>query len=482
MKISLNTGAYQTRSLIASAQRCVNLYPEPNQRNFLQGLPRPDAASELTHYPVPGLTLLGSATDVMWRGLYRASNDSVYGVCGSSVYYIDLSWTLHLLGTILTTTNPVSMADNGIDLVLVDGSTHGYVIQLNNNAFSVLTDSTNTFVGADKIDYLDTFFLFNHTATQTFYCSLSNSISFDPLYIANKTAYADRLVTLAVVRREIWLLGERTTEVWYDSGGSAFPFSAVPGAFMGHGCAAKYSVQVINDAIFWLGQDQQGNAIVFMGANYQAQPISTHAMANEFQAYATVADAVAHTYQIQGHVFYVLSFPTADRTWVYDTTSGMWHERLSMDSNGLLHRHYGNVGTFAHGIYLIGDWRNGNLYQYDLNNFTDNGNAIQRIRSFPHIQNELKRVSHTQFIVDMQTGATTDPTQAPEVDLTYSDDRGASWGMPRTQSMGQVGQTNLVLSFRRLGIARDRVYQVSWSSPVMTALNGAYLEAVSSAT
>jgi len=83
MQISLLSGAYEARSIIASAQRCVNLYPQVNQLESFQGVPQTAGTPTLiTHYPTPGLTLLAQATSNCWRCLYMATNGTLYGVCG----------------------------------------------------------------------------------------------------------------------------------------------------------------------------------------------------------------------------------------------------------------------------------------------------------------------------------------------------------------------------------------------------------------
>jgi hypothetical protein len=147
------------------------------------------------------------------------------------------------------------MADNGITLVLVDGTPNGYTITLATNAFAALVDPTGSFIGADRVRYLDTFFIFNSPGTPVFYSSLSNSVTFDATYFASKTGAGDVLVGIEVMHREIWLIGTKTTEIWSDVGAAAFPFAAVPGAFIQHGCAAKNSICTQDMAVFWLSQD-----------------------------------------------------------------------------------------------------------------------------------------------------------------------------------------------------------------------------------
>ncbi len=469
-RIPLLGGAYVTKGLIADAQRCVNLFPEKNPQ---------DAEAPVTHYPTPGLTLIYSPiTKAPVRGLFFANNDKLYAVIGTQVLYIDGDYKVTLLGSLPNGNGMVSFVDNGTTLVLVDGTTVGHQITLATNVFSTITDVN--FFGGLKIDYVDTFLVSNVVGTQSFISSLSNSVSWDALYIANKTAYADLLVTLAVVHREIWLFGQFTTEVWYNAGNAGFPFALVPGVMIQHGCVAPYSLQVDSQACYWLSQDKNGKAVVMKGQAYQAAPISTPAIVQEFSTYDTISDAIAYTYQQDGHIFYVINFPTADKTWVYDLTTDAWHQRVWQDSNGQEHRHRAQCHAYAYGKNIVGDWQNGNIYILDQTVYTDVGVTIQRRRGMPHFSSNGKRISHSQFIADIETGEY-QPVQAgdpdPQISLRWSDDRGKSWGNPVMMPLGALGQFLTQPSWRRLGIARDRVYEIFWDVPGPCALNGAWIDA-----
>lgn len=482
MLISIQSGFYQARSVIASAQRCVNLYPEINERESFLMLPQLAGASAIvTTYPTPGLTAVTvAANGVGWRGLYRANNGVLYGVCGNYVYRINANYQLTQVGVLSgLRTNPVSMVDNGTTLVLVDGSSAGYLIDLVNDAFSVLTDSTGTFTGSNRVGYIDSFLLFAQPGTRYFYTSLSNEVAFDPLYIAAKTGFADSLVTIEALQGQLWLLGERTTEVWYDAGNPLFPFARANQGYIAHGCMSAYSVANNGEAVLWLSQNEHGRAQVMAGSNYSATRVSTHAIENEIQQYSTLAQAVAHMYQVEGHTFYALSFPAPDdRTWVYDLTTQLWHEETYSDGTGGEHRSRVQVACEAYGQNFAGDWESGVLYIYDLDNYTVNNQPVRRVRSFPHLVNELKRLSYSKFVADMQTGASTNPNDDPTVWLRWSDDRGATWGSAIPQSLGRMGQSKTNLQWRHLGIARDKVFELSWSSAAPTALNQAFVEVI----
>lgn len=472
--VPLIGGAYEARSIIANAQRCVNLYPERNPSALTKD---GDSAAPTTHYPTPGLLALARGNiNAPVRGLYLASNGLLYAVIGAVAYAVTSSWQLVQLGTLLSQSTPVSMADNGTTLVIVDGTSAGYEVNLATNVMTAIADATGAFVGANRVEYLDTFLLFNEPDGSEFYSTHSNSTTFDPLYYAQKSGGSDLLVTHAVVHKMIWLLGTLTSEVWYNAGGALFPFAAVPGAFVSHGCAAPYSVAVADESLFWLGQERQGQGIVYMSQGYKALRISTHAIEAEFQNYTTLADARAFTYQSGGHFFYVLNFPTADKTWVYDMATGAWHERAWTDENGALHRHRAVCHAFAYGVHVVGDHSNGTLYAMDDDLYTDNGSPIQRIRSFPHLIADGKRVSYMRFVADMECGNAL--TSDVEIALRWSDTRGRTWGNPVTQTLGATGAYEVQPQWRRLGMARDRVFELRWSAPIKTALNGAFIDSM----
>ncbi|MDW9228633.1 phage stabilization family protein [Burkholderia cepacia] len=468
MRVPLTIGAYAAKSLIAEAQRCVNLYGEQNPQ---------DAPVPFTYYPTPGLTLVSTPpVAAESRGIYTASNGHRYEVVGRNVYLVTADTSYQLLGVVSTASGPVSMVDNGISMFIVDGSAFGFVVDIGTNVMKPCTDAA--FYGADKVDFVDGYFVFNKPGTPQFYISKYLDVTFDSLDIASKSTYSDNLVTHAVMHREIWLFGALTTEIWFNTGASDFTFGRMPGVFIEHGCAAKHSVAKIDLALFWIGRDLQGQGVVFAGRNYQAERISTHALEQEFSTYSRIDDAIGFSYLQGGHAFYVLTFPTANRTWCFDVATAQWHQRAYLEADGSLSRHRMNCHSFNAGRNLVGDWQTGAVYELDQDAYTDNGAPIERIRSFPHILGaDGNRVMFRQFIADMEVGAgmpanTTDPL----VSLRWSDDRGATWGNAVTATMGRRGEFRTSIQFQRLGYARDRVFELSWSEPIRTALNGAWVD------
>jgi hypothetical protein len=482
MRIPLLGGAYQSRSLIASAQRCVNLYPEVNPPEGSPPVP-------VTHYPTPGLRKVTQSPTVgKVRAEYRATNGDLYvivnSVANSAVYFVSSTYSWTLLGTIPLGQSPVVFSDNGLAIVLVDGSASGWVINMATRAFAAI--SATNFFGGTSVTYLDTFFIFNRPGTTQFYISLSNvtaamltgGTAFDPLDIAGKTGSSDIIVAVATIHGELWLIGELTSEIWVNTGAADFPFSRIQGAFVEHGCVAPYSLSQMDIALFWLARDRQGIGIVVKSDGYGLSRISTHAIEQDFQSYSTTNDAIGYCHQIDGHAFYVLTFPAQNKTWAYELATGQWHERASADGNGNLVRHRGNCFAFVYGSGHVGDYQNGSLYVYDDTYFLDGTTPITRIRTFPHLVNDGKRITYASFIADIEVGQTGGVlTDTPWlISLRWSDTRGASWGNSVIQTMGAGGELYVSPQWQRLGMARDRVFELSWSAPVKTSLQGAWTD------
>jgi hypothetical protein len=467
MRVDLSTGAYVARSIVANDQRCVNLFLEetPGSGPF-----------PTTHYPAPGLRLLSTSATGGWRCLFSSrTTGQLYGVSGNTAYLVGKDWSLTALGTV-PGSGIVSMADNGFSIFVVNGTSQGWQIDLTTNVMAEITDPA--FYGAKRVDQCDTFFVFDRPNTNNYYISLTQSTSFDPLDIAAKASSPDHLQVPIVMHDEIWLIGRLSTEVHYNTGAADFTFGKMQGVFIEHGTIAPYSVCKFDLSVYWLSQNEAGDLIVMRGSNYAAQRISTHAIEAEFGKYGDVSDAIGFCFQMGGHAFYQLTFPDADKTWVYDQATEQWHEREWLDDDGTPHRHRANCAAFAYGLNVCGDWENGNLYAFDLDTYTDNGAPIAYIRTFPHLVNDGNRVSYTRFVADMEVGTlpgseTDDP---PMVSLRWSDDRGATFGDPVLMPLGSAGQYDTSIQWWQLGMARDRVFELSWSVPTKTALNGAWLD------
>lgn len=295
--------------------------------------------------------------------------------------------------TLSSNVGPMTVADNGTDLLLSDGA-NGYSLNIESLAFARIVDPA--FYAGNPI-FLDGYFVLNKPGTAQFYWSGLYALTWDALDFATKEAWPDDIVTVWSEHRQLWLLGAQTTEIWYNTGNSDGAFERNQGAFMQHGCAAPYSCSRLGESFAFLATDERGSALVVMANGQSLQKISTQALDYELSTYETVSDAIAFTYRDSGHEFYQLTFPTANKTWVFDISTQMWHERASLDQLGELNRHRANCCTNYRGQVLVGDYENGLIYAYRSDVFTDNGDVIPRIRRCPHIVSDRKDVRYNEL-------------------------------------------------------------------------------------
>lgn len=463
-------GSYQARSRTLDAQRCLNLYVEIGNA---QGTSKTPAALIGT----PGLELWASLAGGPVRGMLRFAADLLVAVSGPNVYLVDSGGASTLVGQIDDGSTPVGMASNGTVVMIVTGAA-GYV--LTPGALTLNQITSADFYGADVVYFLDGYFVFNRPGTGQFQITGLYDTNINGLDFATAEGSPDKLVTLIVDHRELWLLGENSTEIWFNSGAQDFPFERNQGAFIEVGCAAKHSVAKMDNSVFWLAADERGQGMVMRAAGYQPQRISTHALEFAFAGYADITDCVAWTYQQEGHAFYVLTFPSANRTWVFDASTGLWHERAWRDPNGALNRHRAMSQASFAGKTLVGDWQEGKIYRLSLDVFTDDGAAIKRVRACAHLASpDQRRQYFSAMQVDMDAGVGIMNGQGddPQAMLRWSDDGGATWSNEAWASIGKIGDYRRRVRWRRLGYARDRVFEVTITDPVKVAIVGASVEA-----
>lgn len=465
--------SYTASSVNVDCQRCMNLYPE------IDALGTGKDGEVASLVSTPGLTLKVTLPTGPVRGQWTASNGTLYAVGGQFLYSISSAWAATQLGQLNSSTGAVGMADNGIQLVIVDGTgaTGGYSLTLSNNTFAQITDPN--FLGADQVTFQDGYFVFNKQNSASFYCSDLNSVSFTALNTAGKSGYPDNLTGLISVQQNLYLFGSQSTEVWYDAGTTPCPFARIQGAMVQVGCAARFSITKVQSAPYWLGGDDTGSGIVYRMNGYTPERISTPSIEALIRSVGStsIAKARAWTYQQGGHVFYCLNVPGLSSTWCYDVSSSMWHERTFLGSFGY-ERHRADCASVAYGLNVVGDYVSGNIYALDAASYSDNGTAIVRERTSPHISKDMARIFYPRFQLDMETGVGLAAGQGsdPQVMLQWSDDGGHSWSNEHWETAGKVGLTNARVIWRRLGNSRSRVWRVRISDPVKVTLIGADLD------
>lgn len=484
--------SYTLRSVNVDAQRSVNLYPELNE------LGTGKAGEVAALIGTPGLEKLFEGTDEgPIRLIHVDADNRIFFASGNlmhSATFDGTDWTVGTYGTLTTSTGPMRAASAKIidgevvssATVFVDGETNYLFLQSDGfpgGFFGTFADFAYPGVPtATHVVYIDGYFIFNEADTGLFYVSDLGGLAVDPLSFASSEGDPDFIVGMISNTRDLWIFNERTTEVFINTGNADFPFERVQGGFIEKGCASGFTIAKIDSVIFWLGRDEFGQGVVYAAQGLNPQRVSTHAVEFAISTYADINSATAYTYQDSGHSFYVLNF--AENTWVYDLTSKSWHERC-FTNEGALERHRGEVHCFIpqYGLHLVGDYANNSVYRFNNNYYYDDESEITRLRTSPHITDELRQVRCLSFQLDMETGVGNDgglPGSDPQVVMQFSDDGGHTFSSEAWasagQATGQIGQYKKRVIWRRLGTFRDRIFRVKITDPVKVVLIGAELE------
>jgi hypothetical protein len=343
--------------------------------------------------------------------------------------------------------------------------------------WSVLPSTDGAFTSATSVDIVDNYFVYNRPDTQQFGASAALSPISPALSFGSKDGAPDDLVALIVDHREVYLLGEVSSEVWIDAGTSPFPFQRIPGTSTQHGIAAPFSVARLGNSFAYLSRNIRGQSQIVQMNGYVPTRISTHAVENSLTN-QVVTDAIAWTYQLEGHEVYVISFPSINLTWAYDVASGMWHKWLYTNNLGQYERARGNCCAEFQGLVMVGDYANGKIYKLDKLNYTDDGQHVRRLRRAPHLVADFQREYFDELQIQFQPGVglPTGQGENPQAMLRWSDNGGSTWSNEHWTTIGLIGKYANRAIWRRLGTARDRVFEVSISDPVKAVIISANLK------
>lgn len=464
MKIPFVGPTYQSQSKNADQQRSINCYVEMDNNS-------PRAPVGL--YGTPGTVSKVTFNTSGYRGSYR-QNGYGWFVYGQSVYRLSTDLTVLKLGDLRTSAGRVGIAGNGMELLIVDGAA-GYLVNTTTSTLAVITDADFP-NGVTMADYADQYFIVSGDSSGKFYISsLLDGSQWDSTEFASAEGSPDITVGHIVDHLELWLFGQNSIEIWQDTGNADFPFQRTPNAFLEVGCASKWTICKLDNSIFWLGQNDRGAGIVYRVNGYAPVRVSDFGVENAIQRYSTISDAYAFTYQQLGHDFYVITFPTAGVTWVYDVANNLWHERAYYEPDGSGFTQWRCAGhLYFANMNLCGDYENGNLYSLEPDVNTDNGGILKRVRVTQALEKEQARIIYHKLQVDMETGISKTGKDASLM-LRFSND-GHTWSGIKSASVGKTGEYAKRVIYRRLGQGRNRLWEISMTDDAKFAVFGANVD------
>ncbi len=474
MKIDFVGPSYQYRSTNFDAQRSINLYMDKSAIGT--------SKDSLLLCPTPGRQLFSTLPVQSIRGMWATSYDRAFVVAYNTFYEVFSDGTYTSRGTIDTFSGNVSMSDNGLQIIIVDGTpTGGWIFTLDDNTLEQITD--DGFSGGTTVTFIDGYFLLNIPNTGQYqWSALYDGTSWDGADVANAEGSPDALIAVATIHRQTYLMGDSTVQVIDNTGASPDPFESVQGVFLEYGLIAPFAIQQVANTILWIGKDISGANVVWMVEGYSPKRISTTPVEYYLSQYDLTA-CTSYSYQEDGHYFVEWSAPEMPTSVVYDITMEQWHERARWNtSSGRYERDRANFHMFVFGLHLVSDYENGNIYEQNLRFNKDDDTLIRRLRRSPYFTDDLEYLYISKFQLDMQTGVglTSDSDEAnvnPQVNLRWSDDGGHTWSTYLSKSIGRIGQYNTRAIWFRLGRTRARVWEVTIDANVPVYMIAAHIDA-----
>ena len=253
--------AYSMDALDVSAQTCKNMYPEV----YDDGKTKTVTSLRST----AGLASWGTVSGSWFmRCLYLASTGTLFGVRGNQVSTFDSAGSettrFNMVeGDKSTEQGIVRMADNGTQMLIVTGTATAYTYNLSTNTETIITDSAYPTNGT-HVAFLDGYYLVNDPNTLfVYYSAQDDPTSWNATDRLSKEGSSDYVNALIAHNRRLWVFGEQSYEVFYNTGDSNNQFLRIEGTYHNIGCEAPDSVAENGNSVYWLGADGQGFGQVF---------------------------------------------------------------------------------------------------------------------------------------------------------------------------------------------------------------------------
>lgn len=463
MRIPFATNSYRSASLPLSAQRVVNLYPEVQP---------PNTKTQVPIFGSPGIVTFATAGSGPIRGGH-VFGGVLHVVSGEQLYSVTSAGVATSVGSSIPGSGRISMADNGDELGMVNG-TNGYIYS-SASGFQLITDID--FTPANTIDFLDGFFIFDRIGTNEWFRSdLLDGTAYDSTAFATAESKSDQILSVRQHKQLAYLFGEFSIEPWQNVGTANFPWQRISGGTIDRGIIAAHAFGDEDESLFFVGEDR----VAYRLGGTQLKRISTHAIEQEWQTYATVSDCFGLSVPWSGHKWIVFTFPTQAKTWVYDIATNMWHERESRDVNGTaLGRWRANMAIQAYGKVFIGDAYSGKIGYLDASTYAEFGDPMYAEAVGTPAHADGKPIFVSEFRLEMETGVGLASGQGsdPQVMLDVSRDGGRTFDDQQAwQTAGKIGEYRTELRWRRLGNALEWLPRITISDPVKRVIHGATAE------
>lgn len=458
LAIPFATSSYRSATLAISAQQLINFYAEIQSRNS-------DAKAPVPLIGSPGLISFGDVGAGPIRALIEM-DDLLYAISGSSLYAVNSAGVGTALGAgIQPGANVLGISENGTQILTVDG-VRGFTYNPGTLTYAQILDAD--FRASKTVTFLNSYFLLPALGTNEFFSSDSDDgTSYDATFFASAETNSDDVEAVLAHQQQAYITGHKGIEIWqFNPNTSNFPWNRYPGAAIQTGTAGPFAAKVHKEKIFYVGSDAKFYRLD------GAEPVSIidPGVASQWASYGDISDVFLMSMTWDDHEWIVITFPTANHTWIYDQTTGFFHERASYDSMGnSLGRWRANAYAKCYGKHLIGDAFTGKIGYLSASAYDEYGTMMPAIAVSPTLHNPGGKVflSSLELLMQVGVGLLTGQGSDPKVFLDWSDDDGRTWStFQLSASMGIIGDYKAIVRFTQLGSFASRIFRLTITDPV----------------
>ena len=458
VELPIGDGYYKSNSLPVSAQECLNWFVH---------VPEAPSLSPKQLYGTPGMTQVVTSGADSNRGGHLMGGKA-YFVNGTSLYRLNADNTLTTLGTI-SGTGRVWMTDNGTQLCILVPGGSGYIFT-EPSTLTAISDTDFTANGNPvAVCFIDGYFVFTTDTNKFIISDLNNGLAYNALDFGSAESSPDGALVPTVFKNQLFIVGEITTEAFSNIGGPDFPFQR-SGLFLDEGTVSPFSVVPASETFMFIGGGKNETPAVYALAGNATQKVSTSAIDELLQDLTApeLAQVYGFSYAQSGHYFVGFTLPAT--TIVYDTSTGLWHERRSydtVDSEIVEVPYRASCFVSTGGKIYAGDSIDGRIGLVSPDVYSEYGNRIKRVVSTQPFQNNFQPyfVPYLELTIESGVGNSTEPD--PQMMLDRSLDGGKTFAYSRARPMGKMGEWNRRAVWRRLGrVSRFDIYRFTLSAPV----------------
>ncbi|MCC2615934.1 packaged DNA stabilization protein gp10 [Aestuariibacter halophilus] len=457
--VNITGPTYKSRSRPLASQVTRNLYQQVDA----------GGKENYTLMPFPGLLPVSNVTGID-RGLTMMKGKR-YRVSGTALYRVDGVNNVKL-GSIPGSERCI-FANDGLNLFI---NTHGKVYWYDGEKVVLVNDAD--IQNVLSIDFINNQFLFTSKDLTTV-SAVGDGSTASGLDAIGAETNPDELVRDFVFHQRIFRCSKKTIEQWYNSGVGQPPIEILDGQIIEVGLGARFSIAKDADHFYFVGHDRH----IYKANTAGSKDITSPGIITALEEMPTIDDAIGYCLKIQRQRFYIITFPSGNKTLAVNT---------DLEENGWFELSYGLDGgvfnatsaCYCEGINYLADSTNGNLYKLDLDCYEYDSTAIQRRRVTSSINAVLfgkqhrgkkVRMSSMRFVIETGTGLI-QGNENPRIQVESSIDGGKSWAHETWLEIGRLGITSQEVQWDSMKVFGDMMVRLTFTEPCPIFLYSASID------